>query len=68
MDFFCPRLKLIIEIDGESHSERLEKDRTRKARLESLGFYFLRFWDSEVKQNLEGVLLTIKDWIEKHKK
>ena len=68
VDFFCPKLKLIIEIDGESHSERLQKDFKRQEKLESLGFDFLRFWDSEVKKNREGVLLSIKDWIEKHKK
>ncbi len=68
VDFFCPRLKLIIEIDGESHSEKFEEDRTRQKKLETIGFYFLRFWDSEIKQNLEGVLLAIKDWIEKHEK
>ncbi len=68
VDFFCTRLKLIIEIDGESHGERFEEDRIRQANLESLGFYFLRFWDSEVKQNLEGVVLTIKEWIEKRKR
>ena len=67
VDFFCSRLKLIIEIDGESHVEKFEEDRKRQARLESLGFYFLRFWDSEVKNNLEGVLLSIKEWIEKNK-
>ena len=67
VDFFCPRLKLIIEIDGESHSERLQKDFKRQEKLESLGFDFLRFWDSEVKQNLEGVLLTIEEWIKNKK-
>ena len=67
VDFFCSRLKLIIEIDGESHSERLQQDWKRQEKLESLVFTFLRFWDSDVKNNLEGVLLSIKEWIEKNK-
>lgn len=66
VDFFCSRLKLIIEIDGESHSERLPQDWKRQEKLESLGFNVLRFWDSDVKNNLEGVLLSIKEWIEKN--
>ena len=68
VDFYCPKLNLIIEIDGQSHSERFKEDGLRQARLESLGFFCLRFWDSEVKQNLEGVLLTIKEWIERNKR
>ncbi|MEW6684900.1 MAG: DUF559 domain-containing protein [Candidatus Edwardsbacteria bacterium] len=66
VDFFCPKLDLIIEIDGESHSDRTEEDKKRQARLESLGFHFLRFWDSEVNQNMEGILLAIEEWIKTH--
>ena len=66
VDFFCSNLNLIIEIDGESHDRKSEEDKRRQSRLESLGFYFLRFWDSEVKQNMEGVLLVIEGWIKEH--
>lgn len=53
VDFFCSNLNLIIEIDGESHDRKSEEDKKRQSRLESLGFHFLRFWDSDVKQNME---------------
>lgn len=66
VDFFCPKLKLIIEIDGESHGDKDEEDQKRQERLESLGFNFLRFWDYDVKQNMEGVFLTIEEWIRLH--
>ena len=66
VDFFCTRLKLIIEIDGESHSDRDEEDQKRQERLESIGFHFLRFWDFDVKKNMEGVILTIREWIRLH--
>jgi len=66
VDFFCPKLTLIIEIDGETHNDRCEKDRKRQQRLESLGFQFLRFLDTDVKQNINGVILTIKEWIKTH--
>ena len=65
VDFYCSKLKLIIEIDGESHSERSKEDKIRQRRLESLGLSFLRFYDSDVKKNLDGVLITIENWIEK---
>ncbi|HUU30417.1 MAG TPA: DUF559 domain-containing protein [archaeon] len=67
VDFFCPRLRLVIEIDGESHAERSEEDLSRQQSLESLGFHFLRSGDSEVKQNLTGVLLTIEEWVKRHR-
>ena len=63
VDFFCPSANLIIEIDGESHIEKPEKDERRQARLQSLGFHFLRFGDHDIKQNIEGVLITIEGWI-----
>ena len=65
VDFFCPRMNLAIEIDGESHrDERLDKDLIRQGKLESLGVKFLRFYDNDVKQNMEGVISTIINWIE----
>jgi len=68
VDFFCYRLKLIIKIDGESHSGKNAEDEIRQKRLESLGFHFLRFLDSDVKQNIRGVLAAIEDWIKRHEK
>ena len=65
VDFFCPELGLIIEIDGESHTDRI-KDQRRQEKLESLGFHFLRFWDFDAKKNMEGVLSTIRIWIERY--
>lgn len=47
---------LAIEIDGESHQDKEEYDRKRQVRLESLGVQLLRFLDSDVKTNMEGVL------------
>ena len=66
VDFFCPRLRLIIEIDGQSHAFKGKKDEQRKNRLELLGFYILRFDDLDVKKNMEGVLASIEKWIEEY--
>jgi len=44
VDFYCSRLKLVIEIDGESHTGRSREDHVRQRKLESLGLSFLRFY------------------------
>ena len=64
VDFFCSKLRLIIEIDGESHALKVEEDKRRQDRLESLGYSFLRFDDHDVKRNMDGVLRCIRRWIE----
>jgi len=63
VDFFCNELMLVIEIDGESHNEKIEYDKHRQRRLESLGIRFLRLYDIDVKKNMNGVLSTIENWI-----
>ena len=64
VDFYCSRLGLVIEIDGESHVSRSREDELRQRELESLGLSVLRFYDSDVKKNTDGVLRVIWDWIE----
>jgi very-short-patch-repair endonuclease len=66
VDFFCSELMLAIEIDGDSHDYKEREDQRRQNRLESLGVRFLRFYDHDVKQNMEGVLTTIQQWIKEH--
>jgi len=65
-DFYCSKLKLVIEIDGESHYGNEKKDKTRQAFLESLGLTVLRFDDDQVKKDMDGVLTVIDKWIEKN--
>ena len=66
VDFFCSELMLAIEIDGDSHDFRDRQNWKRQHRLETFGVRFLRFYDRDVKQNMEGVLTTIKQWIKEH--
>lgn len=61
VDFYCPTLNLVIEIDGESHDEKLEDDALRQARLEELGLTVVRFLDAEVKTNMSGVLNELEN-------
>ena len=62
VDFYCPTLKLAIEIDGDSHFQLGEqnKDRQRQRHIESFGVQFLRFRNNVVRENLRGVLEAIQ--------
>jgi very-short-patch-repair endonuclease len=66
VDFVSFEAKLIIEIDGGQHNESptMDKDEQRTTWLKSQGFRILRFWNNEVSENLNGVLLTIKKELE----
>jgi len=68
-DFMCKDLKLIIEVDGESHEieERWYKDKFRQKELEEMGFAILRFTDDEVMNDLRNVESVLMNWIEEHK-
>ncbi len=68
VDFYCSRLNLVIEIDGESHSDRIDDDLQRQEFLESLGLTVLRFEDAAVLQDTSGVLDTITDWMQQNTK
>ena len=57
-DFVCQRRKLIVELDGGQHSES-QYDQQRDKWLQSAGYKVLRFWNVDVNQALDGVLLTI---------
>jgi very-short-patch-repair endonuclease len=66
IDYYCPALKLAVEIDGDSHSgaEAMANDEHRQASIESLGIRFLRFRNEDIYENLEGVLKAIAEVIE----
>jgi very-short-patch-repair endonuclease len=66
VDFYCSKLKLIIEIDGESHDGRFHHDMERQRILESTGLTVLRFNDSEVKKDIGNVLMAIEGWVERN--
>ena len=64
VDFYCPELDLIIEIDGGTHDEkRYDNDQVRQKYLESLGLKVIRFSEYEVLKRLDDVLQTIDLYI-----
>jgi very-short-patch-repair endonuclease len=62
VDFVCHAARLIVEVDGATHStdaER-ERDQRRDAWLAAAGYETLRIYNDEVYRNREGVLETIR--------
>ena len=68
VDFFAPKLNLVIEIDGITHGFKMEGDQIRQEFLQSLSLTLLRFRDSDVKNNLDGVIMSIKEWIDNNQR
>jgi very-short-patch-repair endonuclease len=64
VDFICFERKLIVEVDGSQHLDTIGHDDTRTARLESLGFTVLRFWNDEVLRDTESVMREIARFVE----
>ena len=63
IDFYCPRKRIAIEIDGATHSTNKEiaHDSVRQKYLENLGLKVIRFTNNDIKENMEGVLSAIGD-------
>ena len=61
LDFYAPKTKLAIELDGSIHKENKEYDKERTRYLESKKIKVVRFWNSEVENNLENVLNKIRN-------
>jgi very-short-patch-repair endonuclease len=57
VDFFCADAHLVIEVDGGQHATADETTRTKV--LEAMGYLVLRFWNNEVHENIDGVLESI---------
>jgi very-short-patch-repair endonuclease len=61
VDFYCPKARLVIELDGGQHysEEGKEKDKIRDRYLADNGLQVLRFSDRDVLTHIEGVLEKI---------
>lgn len=65
VDFYCPQLKLVIEVDGDSHftAAGQEHDTERTRVLAGYGLKVLRFTNGEVLNNFAGVCQRIRNLI-----
>jgi very-short-patch-repair endonuclease len=68
VDFYAPKAKPVIEIDGSQHMDitHAEKDKYRDSYLTAVGLSVLRFNSREVLNETEAVVEVIYRWIAKH--
>jgi very-short-patch-repair endonuclease len=61
VDFVSFKSRIVIEADGGQHGmpEGVRSDQSRDGFLRSQGFQILRFWNSDIDANLDGVMETI---------
>jgi len=59
VDFVCLRARLVVELDGGQHAERMSEDLERTLDLARAGFLVMRFWNDEVLQQTDRVLECI---------
>lgn len=67
-DFCSPKEKLIVELDGSQHLEQQEYDEERTKYFESLGYRVIRFWNNQIMNDMDGVILAIIYALEENKK
>lgn len=60
VDFYIKKLGIVIEIDGDSHNEKLEEDKLRDEFLKNLSLEVIRYSDRDIKFNLDSVLSDLK--------
>jgi len=61
LDFYCPKLRLAIELDGAQHAKDEARiyDKERSAYLETEDIRVVRFWNNEILKDVEGVISRI---------
>lgn len=60
VDFYCASANLVVEVDGAIHEYTTEEDALRQEYLESLGLRVVRFTNQQIFDDLEQVLLHIR--------
>ena len=63
VDFYCDRLKLVVEIDGDIHLKQINDDKARQKTIEEKGIRFFRVTAREAEDNINGVLEKLKHFI-----
>ena len=63
-DFYCPELKLVIEVDGDSHADEAARayDAERTLYLQSVGLTVLRFTNQKVMRETAAVLTRLQQF------
>ncbi len=69
VDFYAPSIQLVIEVDGGQHFSKKESihDQEKDTYLQQLGLKVMRFTNHEIRQELQGVLETIYQYVREKK-
>jgi len=69
LDFFCPKARLAVEVDGDTHfrGKGPQKDRERERFIQLKGIKIVRFTNHDVYDNLAGVMRTIQNALSNEK-
>ena len=69
LDFYCPAIKLAVELDGGQHNqdENREYDAARSAYLRANGIEVIRYWNNEVLCEIDGVLTQLEQKVGSYK-
>ena len=59
VDFACPEFRLVVEVDGSHHGETTSYDQSRTVYLNHCGWHVVRFWNSDVLGDIDGVCAHI---------
>jgi very-short-patch-repair endonuclease len=59
-DFYCHQVKLVVEVDGEIHRDKIEHDDGRSAEMEKFGIVIIRFTNYEVENSIQNVINKIE--------
>ena len=70
LDFYCAKLRLGIEVDGEVHNKEERKlyDKDREKFLKNLNIEIIRFWNDDVVGDINSVLDKLRNKIQQLKK
>jgi len=68
LDFYCPTLKIWIEIDWEGHNYAIDYDEERTKILNEHGIKIIRYTNNEIEKKLEAVIQDVHTNIEDRKK
>ena len=61
VDFYCHKVDLVVEVDGDIHDLRQEEDAKREKALREIGLRIVRFRNDEILKNLLMVVERIKE-------
>lgn len=61
LDFYFPDHDLCVEIDDNSHKQKIKKDQERTSRLTGLGIRVIRFTNTDVDKNLQKIVTQIQE-------